>query len=122
MRSNVKRLAVFCTLLMLWSAIAVVAHHHSTKSESVRCTVCVGAHSAAPRAISNRPSPSFVRVSVVHLASSSFSHRINSYAVFCLKKKIRGNRGTLRTDSLRAILALGRPVWVAYADRFGVQW
>src|SRR5437867_4353336 len=44
MRSNVKRLAVFCTLLMLWSAIAVVAHHHSTKSESVRCTVCVGAH------------------------------------------------------------------------------
>src|SRR5207253_8096607 len=88
MRSNVKRLAVFCTLLMLWSAIAVVAHHHSTKSESVRCTVCVGAHSAAPRAISNRPSPSFVRVSVVHLASSSFSHRIISYAVFCLKKKI----------------------------------
>src|SRR5213079_74835 len=81
MRSNVKRLAVFCTLLMLWSAIAVVAHHHSTKSESVRCTVCVGAHSAAPRAISNRPSPSFVRVSVVHLASSSFSHRIISFAL-----------------------------------------
>src|SRR5438874_1064911 len=74
-------LAVFCTLLMLWSAIAIVAHHHSTKSESVRCTVCVGAHSAAPRAISNRPSPSFVRVSVVHLASSSFSHRIISFAL-----------------------------------------
>src|SRR5438552_17174443 len=84
MRSNVKRLAVFCTLLMLWSAIAVVAHHHSTKSESVRCTVCVGAHSAAPRAISNRPSPSFVRVSVVHLASSFFSHRIISFALSVL--------------------------------------
>src|SRR5438093_7682426 len=105
MRSNVKRLAVFCTLLMLWSAIAVVAHHHSTKSESVRCTVCVGAHSAAPRAISNRPSPSFVRVSVVHLASSSFSHRIISYAVFCLKKK-NGTGPAVRDDDPQSVLVL----------------
>src|SRR5207248_7420007 len=99
MRSNVKRLAVFCTLLMLWSAIAVVAHHHSTKSESVRCTVCVGAHSAAPRAISNRPSPSFVRVSVVHLAflsshylvcpqCSSASRSLGVRRIICFKSQI----------------------------------
>src|SRR6266516_4644341 len=81
MRSNVKRLAVFCTLLMLWSAIAVVAHHHSTKSESVRCTVCVGAHSAAPRPISNRPAPTFVRISAVHLPSSCDSYRIIAFAL-----------------------------------------
>jgi len=34
-------------LLMLWSAIAIVAHHHSDANESARCTVCVAAHSVA---------------------------------------------------------------------------
>jgi hypothetical protein len=49
-RSVVKSLAVMCLLLMFWSAIAFAAHHHSNGTESAKCTVCVAAHSAAPKA------------------------------------------------------------------------
>jgi hypothetical protein len=49
-RSIVKSLAVMCLLLTFWSAIAFVAHHHSNGTESAKCTVCVVAHSAAPKA------------------------------------------------------------------------
>jgi hypothetical protein len=80
MRSNVQRLAVFCALLMLWSAIAVVAHHHSSKAESVRCTVCVSAHSAAPHPVV-KPAPTFVRISAVHLPSSCDSYRVIAFAL-----------------------------------------
>jgi hypothetical protein len=46
----VKYLAVMCLLLTFWSAIAFAAHHHSNGTEAAKCTVCVAAHSAAPKA------------------------------------------------------------------------
>jgi hypothetical protein len=45
----VKYLAVMCLLLTFWSAIALVAHHHSNGTEAAKCTVCVVAHSASPK-------------------------------------------------------------------------
>jgi hypothetical protein len=49
-RSTVKFAAVVCLLLTLWSALAFAAHHHSKGTESATCTVCMAAHTAAPRA------------------------------------------------------------------------
>jgi hypothetical protein len=48
MRPISKPIAWLCLLLMLWSAAAFVAHHHSDGEESAKCTVCVAAHSASP--------------------------------------------------------------------------
>jgi hypothetical protein len=50
MRSIVKHVALMCLLLMCWSAVAFVAHHHSKGADSAKCTVCVSAHSAVPKA------------------------------------------------------------------------
>jgi hypothetical protein len=52
-RSWVKSAAVLCLLLTLWSAAVVIAHHHANGTESATCTVCVAAHSAAPRTTNN---------------------------------------------------------------------
>jgi len=62
-RSIVKSLAVMCLLLTFWSAIAFAAHHHSSGTEAVRCTVCVAAHSAAPRATASLLKAKFIPIS-----------------------------------------------------------
>lgn len=62
MRLIVKPVAVMCLLLMLWSAIAFSAHHHSNATESAKCTVCVAAHSAAPKSVTNLPTATFTLV------------------------------------------------------------
>jgi hypothetical protein len=49
-RPIVKFAAVICLVLTLWSALAVVAHHHPKGTESAKCSVCIAAHSAAPQA------------------------------------------------------------------------
>ena len=67
MRSISKRMAWLCLLLMLSSAIAVVAHHHSDANESARCTVCVAAHSAAPTAPATAPRATSVAISTVRV-------------------------------------------------------
>ena len=46
-RPIVKYVAFICLLLTLWSAVALVAHHHAKGVDSA-CTICVAAHSAAP--------------------------------------------------------------------------
>jgi hypothetical protein len=50
MRSWSKQVAWLCLLLTFWSAIALVSHHHRSAVESAKCTVCIAAHSAAPKA------------------------------------------------------------------------
>jgi len=50
MRPISKRIAWVCLWLMLWSAIAFAAHHHSDGDESAKCSVCVAALSASPAA------------------------------------------------------------------------
>ena len=63
MRSIVKSLAVMCLLLTFWSAIAFAAHHHSNATESAKCTVCVAAHSTAPKAIASLLKANFTPIS-----------------------------------------------------------
>lgn len=62
MRLISKKIALLCLLLMLSSAIAVVAHLHSDANESARCTVCVAAHSAAPTSMHLAPRVTFVAI------------------------------------------------------------
>ena len=63
MRSIVKYLAVMCLLLTLWSAIAFAAHYHSNGTESAKCTVCVAAHSATPKATASLLKAKFIPIS-----------------------------------------------------------
>jgi hypothetical protein len=65
MGSISKKMAWLCLLLMLSSAIATVAHHHSDANESARCTVCVAAHSTAPTTPVLPPRVTFVAVSTL---------------------------------------------------------
>lgn len=52
-QSIVKRAALLCLLLTLWSALASVTHHHANGAETASCKVCVAAHSAVPKATTN---------------------------------------------------------------------
>jgi len=63
MRSIVKYVALMCLLLTLWSAVAFVAHHHSNGADSAKCTVCVSAHTAAPKATAHFSKATFTAVS-----------------------------------------------------------
>ena len=40
--------AWLCLLLIVWSAAAVVGHHHTGGMESPQCSVCVAAQTASP--------------------------------------------------------------------------
>ena len=63
LRSIVKYVAAMCLLLTIWSAIAFAAHHHSNGAESAKCTVCVAAHSAAPKATASLLKAKFIPIS-----------------------------------------------------------
>jgi hypothetical protein len=63
MRLFSKRIALLCLMLTLWSALAFVAHHHSSATEAAKCTVCLAAHSASPKSSSQSPKVTFVSVS-----------------------------------------------------------
>ena len=63
MRSISKNVAVVCLLLTVWSAAAFAAHHHSSATESTRCSVCVTSHSAAPKDVAALPQATFVDAS-----------------------------------------------------------
>lgn len=64
MRSRLKGIALLCLLLTFGSAWALVAHHHSNATESVKCTVCIAAHSTAPRATARLQNATFIRIAV----------------------------------------------------------
>jgi hypothetical protein len=62
LRSNLKRIAWLCLLLTFESALMFAWHQHSSKTEAAKCTVCVAAHSAAPKATVKLPNTTFVQV------------------------------------------------------------
>ena len=64
MRSLQKVVACLCLLLTCWSAIALVAHHHSPGIDAAKCSVCIAAHSATPKAATNLQSATFCFVGV----------------------------------------------------------
>src|SRR5438445_10980425 len=80
-RSVVKYLAVMCLLLTFWSAIAFAAHHHSNRTEAAKCTVCVAAHSAAPKATASLLKAKFIPISTF-LREPVFAAQ--SYVAFAL--------------------------------------
>jgi hypothetical protein len=52
-----------CLLLTFWSAIAFAAHHHSDSTDATKCTVCVAANSAAPKATASLLKAKFISIS-----------------------------------------------------------
>jgi len=81
MRSFSKRIAWFCLLLTLCSAVATIAHHHSSANDAAKCTVCVAAHSAAPQAASVLHKQIFVRVLLSQSEPVSAKKRFVAFAL-----------------------------------------
>lgn len=81
MRSVVKCVALACLLLTLWSAVALVTHHHADGTDSATCTVCLAAHSTAPRPATNLAKTTFIAVSTFR-AEPGFA--IEALVVFAL--------------------------------------
>jgi hypothetical protein len=81
MQSISKKIALLCLLLTFCSAAALVAHHHSSPTDALKCTVCVTAHSASPKAVSVLPNRAFVRISAVRLETISAKQRLVAFAL-----------------------------------------
>jgi hypothetical protein len=81
MRLMSKRIAWLCLVLTFWSALAFAMHQHANASESVKCTVCVAAHSASPKATSNLPNATFVPVSTFQPEPVSAKQRLIAFAL-----------------------------------------
>lgn len=77
-----KAIATLCLLLTVWSAVAVVAHHHASNSASPTCPVCVVARApAAAIASVSGPKPVFLFLSTVRSAPISAKHRLVVFAL-----------------------------------------
>jgi len=81
MRSVSKRAAFLCLLLTLWSAIALITHHHSSQNEASACQVCATAHSAVSTSISSAPKPVFHITFALRLQPTATKQRIISFAL-----------------------------------------
>lgn len=81
MRSVFKYVVVLCLLLTLWSAVAVVVHHHNNATESVRCTVCIAAHSAAPKAATGLAQATFAPVFTLRAQTVSARACLTAFAL-----------------------------------------
>jgi hypothetical protein len=81
MRSITKRIACLCVLLTFWSAIAFAVHQHSNATEAAKCTVCVAAHSASPKAPSTLLKATFVVVSTFRTEPVAAKQRLIGFAL-----------------------------------------
>jgi hypothetical protein len=81
-RSIAKYVAVLSLLLTVWSAVAFAAHHHSNGTESVKCTVCVAAHSTAPRAAVNLLKAAFTPISAYVADPVSAKENLIAFALY----------------------------------------
>lgn len=81
MRSFSKRVASLCLLLTLWSAVALVLHHHSSADESSSCQVCVSTHSTAPTSLAAAPKPVFYKIFIVQKQPRSAHQRLIGFAL-----------------------------------------
>jgi hypothetical protein len=68
-------------LLTLLSAGAFVAHHHSSATDALKCTVCVTAHSATPKTTSNLSTASFVRFATFRPVPVPVQQRLIAFAL-----------------------------------------
>jgi hypothetical protein len=81
MRSVSKGAAFLCLLLTLWSAIALVTHHHSSQNEASACQVCVTAHSTVSTSITSTPKPAFHTIFELRLFPTATKQRLISFAL-----------------------------------------
>jgi hypothetical protein len=81
MQSISKKIALLCLMLTFCSAATLVAHHHSSATDALKCTVCVTAHSASPKAVSTPPTRTFVRISTIRLEPVSAKQRLVAFAL-----------------------------------------
>ena len=81
MRSISKKVALLCLLLTVWSAAALTAHHHSSATDAAKCTVCVAAHSAAPKAVATLSQVKHVFATALVLDPVSAKQRLVSFAL-----------------------------------------
>jgi hypothetical protein len=81
MRSITNRIACLCLLLTLWSAIAFAVHQHSNATEAAKCTVCIAAHSASPKASSALLKARFVAVSTFRAEPVAPKQRLIAFAL-----------------------------------------
>jgi hypothetical protein len=77
----VKYVALMCLVLTFWSALAFAAHHHSNGTESAKCTVCVAAHSAAPKTTANLLKATFTPISTIQADPVSAKERFVAFAL-----------------------------------------
>jgi hypothetical protein len=80
-RSILKHIAVLCLLLTIWTAVAVVVHHHASGTETARCTVCVAAHSAAPKSTTSVLRATFVPLLAIKADTASVRQRLIAFAL-----------------------------------------
>jgi len=69
-----------CLLLTLGSAVALVAHHHSSGTETP-CVVCVAAHSAAPAVVANLLHTTFACIVAIPAEPVSAKARLIAFAL-----------------------------------------
>jgi len=81
MRSISKKVALLCLLLTVCSVVAFAAHHHSSATDAAKCTVCVAAHSASPKAVSILPKADHVFAAAPVLDPISAKQRLISFAL-----------------------------------------
>jgi hypothetical protein len=72
---------MFCVVLTLWSALALVAHHHTNGIESAKCSICIAAHSVVPKPISKLSQVSFVVLAKVRTSSAAAKQRLVTFAL-----------------------------------------
>jgi hypothetical protein len=81
MKSIVKWIALLCVLLTFLSAMASVAHRHSSAIESAKCSVCAAAQSAVPKAPSTLTRVTFVVVATFLPQSVPATQRLVAFAL-----------------------------------------
>jgi hypothetical protein len=81
-RSMSKGIALLCLLLTFWLAWAFVAHRHSSATESVKCTVCLVAHSAAPSATAVLQKAPFVPVATLDAGPVAAQQCLLAFALY----------------------------------------
>jgi len=81
MRALAKFAALLCLLLTVWTALAVVAHHHTNGAESQTCPICVVARAPAAIVTSDAAQPVLVRLSTVRVEPSPLHHRLPVFAL-----------------------------------------
>jgi len=73
-RRFAKHVAILCLLLTALSALAFASHHHPNGVDSA-CSVCVVAHSAAPKLAAHLPQVIFAPVAAVQTEAVSVQER-----------------------------------------------